>query len=321
MKKIAIVWPGLTGYLGPCWQALARKAELRVYVEPSVYDQGFERPQGVEIVELEREVGVGERIVKKIREWSPEVTIVCGWGTPVCRAVGEAKIPGRKVLALDMPWEKPLRKLCAKIVLRSYLKKFDKVLVPGKAARKYAEFLGFKGRVVEGMNPSGWERFATQLEFGVGVGERTGFVFVGRDVPEKGLDVLREAYEIYRGKVEKPWKLDIIGGKNFVEPKNMPRVMSEHACLVLPSKWEPWGVAAAEAMSAGLCTIVSDVCGIAADLKPTFVFMKGRARELAEAMMRVHAMSEAERHAEGERARREAERYSAANWVERIMSL
>lgn len=323
MKKIAIVWPGLTGYLGPCWQALARKAELRVYVEPSVYDQGFEKFEKCETFE-KCEKNDGDRVVEAIREFGPEVTIVCGWGTPVCRAVGEAKIPGRKVLALDMPWEKPLRKLCAKIVLWPYLRKFDAAFVPGKAARKYAEFMGFKGRVVEGMNPSGWERFEGVVGRGqcvVGSGKRVGFVFVGRDVPEKGIDVLKAAYEIYRGKVAEPWKLDIVGGKSFVKPKDMPRVMSEHACLVLPSKWEPWGVAAAEAMSAGLCTIVSDVCGIAADLKPTFVFKKGRARELAEAMLRVHAMSVEARHAEGERARREAERYSAANWVERIMSL
>lgn len=320
MKKIAIVWPGFTGYLGECWRRLAEVADLRVYVEPSVYDQGFEKFVRLETFE-KCEKNDGDRVVEAIREFGPEVTIVCGWGTPICRAVGEAKLPGRKVLALDMPWEKPLRKLCAKIVLSSYLKKFDKAFVPGKAARKYAEFLGFNGRVVEGMNPSGWERFATQLEFGVGEGERTGFVFVGRDVPEKGLDVLREAYEMYRGKVDEPWNLDIVGGKNFVEPKEMPRVMSEHACLILPSRWEPWGVVVAEAMSAGLCTIASNVCGIAADIEPTFVFKSGDAEALSEAMVKIHYMSAEERKERGECARKEAERYSAANWVKRVMAL
>ncbi len=320
MKKIAIVWPGLTGHLSECWKRLSERVQLRVYVERSVYDQGFECPQGVEVVKIKglQLKAESNRAIEEIRKFEPEVTIVCGWGTPFCKAVGKAEIPGRKVLALDMPWEKPIRKLFAKILLWPYLRKFDVAFVPGKAARKYAEFLGFKGRVVEGMNSSGWERFARGGDERV---QKDGFLFVGRDVPEKGLTILKKAYEIYCGKVEKPWKLDIVGGKNFVNPKDVPQVMCEHACLVLPSKWEPWGVVVAEAMSAGICTIASNVCGIVADMNPTFVFKAGCVCELAETMVRVHGMSEEERRAEGERVRRLAVRYSVESWVEKVFEL
>lgn len=315
MKRIVIVWAGFTGYTGACWQALAQLARIKIFIESSRYEQRFD---GRDLSGLDwrrvSEIAESERVVEEIRAFDPELTIVCGWSTPLCRVVGKAEIPGRKVLAFDMPWEGTIRKILARFVLWPRLRRFDAAFVPGKRCAKYAKWLGFKS-IEDGLNTSGWERFSEVRSL------REGFLFAGRNSPEKGLDVLREAYEIYRASVEKPWNLDIVGGENFIRPEVMPRVMGEHKCLILPSKWEPWGIVVAEAMSAGLCTIVSEACGIVDDLRPTIKVRTGRARELAKAMVRVHAMSEKARLEEGRRARQAAERYSAANWVKRVMKI
>ena len=350
MKRVVIVWPGFTGYMGPCFKALAERCNLKVFIEPSRYEQQFDGRdlEGLDWQRVERE-GVGEiswsgRIeaaVEEIRLFRPDLVLVCGWSTPLSRAVAAADLEAhpRKVLAFDMPWEWSLRKLLAPILLRPRLRSFDAAFVPGARCARYARWLGFTdNRLVLGSNPSGWERMAAAREAGVpgGDGTRSGFVYVGRLSSEKGLDVLVAAYERYRTRVENPWRLDLVGAGTlpaaeprassctclgFVRPEAMPGVMSEHACLVLPSRWEPWGVSAAEAMSAGLQTILSDACGLTADVKPTRLVRSGDIEALARAMVEIHQMTREAREAESLRVRTEMVRYSAANWADRVMGM
>ena len=316
VRKVVIAWPGYTGYMGPCFKALAELCELRVYIEPSAYEQRFDSSSmegvGFRRVDAERIASVEE----EIRAFAPDLTLVCGWSTPLSRALARAKLPGRKALAFDMPWEWALRKLAARWVLWPHLRHFDAAFVPGKRCARYARWLGFRGsRLVEGSNPSGWERFKDVEP------SARGFVYVGRRSPEKGLDVLEAAYARYRQMVVDPWPLELVGGETFVKPENVPAVLGRHACLILPSRWEPWGIAAAEAMCAGLATILSDACGIVSDVTPTRVVGSGDIEGLARAMAEVHRMSPAERKAAAAHARQEMARYSCAEWAERVLAM
>src|SRR5690606_12298285 len=81
------------------------------------------------------------------------------------------------------------------------------------------------------------------------------FLFVGRLVPDKGVDVLAAAYRAYRAAAEDPWPLlvrgvgpraDELAGLEgvemlgFVQPPDLPAVFERAGCLVLPSRHEPW---------------------------------------------------------------------------------
>jgi len=329
MKRIAIVWPGFTGYMDACWRELGKRHQVRIWIEPSRYEQNFDGSElaGLDWRRVER--GGESGAVDEIRAFAPDAMLVCGWSTPLAIAAGAAKMNCRNVIAFDMPWERTLRKFVAKWALWPKLRHFDAAFVPGSRSAKYARWLGFK-TVVEGSNPSGWERFSH-----VERAERVeGFLYVGRLVEEKGLDVLLSAYEKYRRATSSPWTLDIVGTGNkiisaldgvnalgFVMPSEMPHVMSRHAALVLPSKWEPWGISAMEAMSAGLVTIASDACGFTDDAEPTIKFRSGDVDALCNAMMQVHSMTMEERAAAGDNGRRQAEKYSAAKWAERFESV
>jgi len=336
--RVVIAWPGFTGYLGPCFGALAKLCDLRVYVEPSKYEQQFDA-EGLEGLWWKRVTPdvrpAVEETVREIRAWSPDFVMVCGWGTPLCRAVGRAELGRRNVMAFDMPWEWSFRKIAARWLLAPYLRHFDAAFVPGNRCARYASWLGFRGeRLVLGLNSSGWERFGESSDVAV-AGRRQGFLFVGRFVPAKGLDVLLSAYTAYRKQSVAAWDLDLVGSGEglpsmlpegvrrvgFVAPDDMPRVMREHACLVLPSRWEPWGVCAAEAMSAGLATIVSERCGITDDAQPTCRVPAENASALTEAMVRISGMTDEERVAEGNRARAAVEPFSEKNWAQRVMTL
>lgn len=315
MKKLVIVWPGFTGYMGACWRALAQLACVKIFIEPSRYEQRFDGSDlaGLDWMRVEDEAA-RQAAMDRIRAFGPDLVVVCGWSTPLSRAVGQEKFGCRKVLAFDMPWEWTLRKIAARLVLWRRLRKFDAAFIPGARCARYARWLGFT-EIVTGSNPSGWERFKDVRP------SPRGFVYVGRRAPEKGLDVLEAAYSRYRQQVDDPWPLDLVGGETFVKPEEMPSVLSRHACLVLPSRWEPWGIAAAEAMCAGLATIMSEACGLVADVTPTRVVRTGDVADLTRAMVEVHRMSLADREAAATEAKRKMADYSSANWAKRVLGL
>ena len=326
--KIAVVWAGFTGYTGFCWRELAKRHQVRIYIEPSEYEQRFDGLEldGLDWRRVEREdIGAA---VDDIAAFGPDAMLVCGWSTPLVLAAAKARVGACKILAFDMPWETSLRKIAARWLLWPKLRHFDGAFVPGKRTLRYAEWLGFGGRMATGLNPSGWDRFKDVIP------AESGFVYVGRFSGEKGLGALFEAYGKYRRRVEEPWALEIVGSGDvavpdmegvvrtgFVPPVELKGVLSRNAALVLPSLWEPWGVSAMEAMSAGLITVASDACGFTDDVEPTAKVAAGDAEALCGAMVKVHRMTAEGRRAAGARGRAQAKEYSAEKWVERFESL
>jgi glycosyltransferase involved in cell wall biosynthesis len=106
--------------------------------------------------------------------------------------------------------------------------------------------------------------------------QRKRFLFVGRYADVKGVSILVEAYRVYSRHSPEPWPLIVAGDGplkhlfsgvpgihdiGFVQAKQLPGVLAQAACLVLPSILEPWGVVIQEAVAAGLGVICSDECG------------------------------------------------------------
>jgi glycosyltransferase involved in cell wall biosynthesis len=51
-----------------------------------------------------------------------------------------------------------------------------------------------------------------------------------------------------------------------VRPKDLPGVLEGAGCLLLPSRFEPWGVVVHEAVAGGLAVICTSACGSASRL-------------------------------------------------------
>lgn len=328
MKRIAVAWPGFTGYMDGCWRELSKTCEVRLFLEQGAMEHRFD---GSELAGLNwRRVKRGEfeQAIAEIRSFKPDAVCACGWSTPFSRAVARTDFGCRKIIFFSMLWERTVRKFVAKWVLWPILRHFDAAYVPSSSAQKYACWLGFAGRVGTGANPSGWERFNEAGH------ASDGFVFAGRLAPEKNLGLLLRAYALYRGRVDNPWRLDIIGEGHidgelpegvsrlgFVRPQDMPAAISRSASFVMPSKHETWGVSAMEAMSAGLLVIASDACGFVYDVPPAVSFASGDLEALANALVRVHNMSPAERNATIAAGRRHAQRYATPEWVRRLKEI
>lgn len=289
--KIAIVYTGITSYMTDCWRELTARqgVELRIWIEDTkTYRFKGDRVKALQGLSChwdysenltDIELGQAEH---EIIAFAPDVIFVCGWSRElppyIARSKRLVRIP--MVLEMDMPWEWRIRKFAARFLLWRRLRRFAAIFVPGGCAARYARWLGFpRCRIYEGRNCIDVAKFAGRSS--VAIDASAGFLFLGRRSSEKGLDVLEKAYREYR-QLGGTWRLDI---PEYVEPEDVPRVMREHACLVVPSRWEPWGVVVLEAIAAGIKVIASDKVCARYDLPVDGVFASGNCKQLARVML------------------------------------
>ena len=325
--KILFVWTGVTSYMADCWRELAVQpgTELKVVIEEKA------RP-GTDFRASEVMAGLDATIVDScgaqsaedwLGEWRPDVVFVVGWHAATCRRFAlSSKWDGvPKVCAFDMPWRLKVRTIAARFVLRRYLRRFSAAFVPGRAAEKYARWLGFR-RIEKGLFGIRTEKFAT-----AGRGDRAPyFLYVGRNSPEKRLDVLRNAYAEYSAAVPDPWPLRMFGQGlegGFAQPDEMPALYAGAGALVLASDFDPWPLVVAESCAAGLPVICTDRCTNHFELlrENGMVVKAGDVRAMAEAMTRMHDMGEDERHSRGNVGRRLVAPYSCREWAQRVLAL
>ena len=346
--KILFVWTGVTSYMADCWRRLQQEEgiELKIVVELAEIGKEFDREKvlrGLDAcvvsgagngprscffisgrgitrgeAELAKQVARGVTastfwadIAGFLGGWKPEVMFAVGWHSKVVREMVGRKdwrdVP--KVCCFDMPWRRNLRCFAARWVLGPFLGNYCAVFVPGKSTARYAQWLGFRD-VTEGLYAIDVERFKGSASRAESPSKRSGFLFVGRKVPEKGLDFLKKGYEVYR-RTGGTWTLDV---PKWIDPEDVPRVMSEHACLILPSRWEPWGVVVAEAKAAGMAVIVSDRVGARLDLPVDAAVRFGDVKGLAAAMRQI----EQQGAVSADECSRAVERFGCAAWADTV---
>ena len=303
--KVLFVWSGLSGYMGDCWRELSGKEriELKVSVDAHSGLAGSNFDAG----EVLRGLDWSESLPT---DWTPDVVFTVGWRHPLCReaAIRRWGEGTRKVCCFDMPWEWRFRKIAARFVLWRYLRRFDAAFVNGMSAARYARWLGFgKARIYKGLIATNIRRFGSHKGGG-------GFLYVGRESSEKGLDVLRAAHAHYRERGG-TWPLRIVNG---VSPDALGPIYAAADCFVLASRYEPWGVVLVEAAAGGVPIICTDACGARHEVVNGngIVVKAGDVAAFADAMGR---MGNGEwGTGNGELGRELAKPYSCEAWAERV---
>lgn len=135
-----------------------------------------------------------------------------------------------------------LMRLLAQRVVRGA----DRVVANSEATRAAVAALGADAVVI----PPGieLERFVVRPR--PPAGERRVLYLGGAD-PDKGLDVARRLADTLLGP-----------GLGVVDPDEIPRLLAEHDVLLMPSRREAFGLAAAEAIAAGRWVVAADVGGL-----------------------------------------------------------
>ncbi len=222
-----------------------------------------------------------KELLNRILEINPEIIVVAGWAVKDYVWVAK-QIKKRLNIPIisnsDTQWRNTWKQKINAIISPWHLKKaFTHLWVAGIYQFEYARKLGFKKNKIIYNSLS----CDTELFNKVSLDQKLlaypkNFLFIGRFIEVKGLDLLIEAWKQIPDK--NGWTLTLIGDgpikeqfqniekvviKNFMPQSELIKEIKRAGCFILPSVFEPWALVIHEAAVAGLPIIATNVCGAA----------------------------------------------------------
>jgi glycosyltransferase involved in cell wall biosynthesis len=276
MTRVTVVSPEPTPYRAPLFDRIARHVDLTVLYaaatvagrswsvesnHPHVFLRGRSVPGARRLLRHDYPVTPG--IWHALAATRPNVVVVSGWSTFAsqatvvwCRARGVPYVLQVESHDLDPrpAWRRAVKNTVATRVIRGA----RSVLAVGSAARESALERGAREvRIFANtIDIERWIRRADALT--PSPHDDVLVLSVGRDVPDKGFDVLR------RAAAEAAVRLEIVTG-GLAEDELAQRYVDADVFALL-SRHEPWGVVVNEAAASGLPLVLSDRVGAAYDL-------------------------------------------------------
>lgn len=278
-----------------------------------------------------------DAVTRALEKLQPHILIISGWNHPNYMRVAR-QYAGRAVrlLAMDNQWEATPRQIVGSLLSRQLIQPyFDYAFVPGERQYQFAKRLGFaEDRIIDGLftcDPCFYQPTPSHPP-------PRGFIYVGRLSQEKGIRTLINAYARYRDSTAQPWELHLYGaGKEvsadqlppgahlhgFIQPEQLPSLLQAHQAFIMPSHWEPWGVAIHEAASAGLPLICSSCCGAAVHLLKNnfngYITKPDDIPGLAAAMGKMSSLDAAQLQAMADNGRKLAAQFHPAAWFPNLL--
>lgn len=276
--KITILWSSLAGYSVAFFRELAQNQNCRI----QLVFQPIQKGAPYEDFDLsfcdfavEDSPFVRKSLEKHVDNFKPDCVLMSSWCFAhfmrLCK-----KLRGNNVFvisAMDNQWCGSLKQRLGVIASKFFLKpSINTFFVTGDRQAIFARKLGYED-VLYGFAAAEVEKFLADRS---DKDWPRSFLFVGRLIPIKGIEMLIRAYSNYRNSSSRPWDLKIAGTGplkdlvdgvpgvkyfGFIQPNEMPSLMKNSGCLVFPSLFEPWGVVIHEACAAGLPVIATYICG------------------------------------------------------------
>lgn len=344
MQRLAVLYTELAGYTAAGLKTLQEThgTELLVIRWPQVSDAPFDDRYFDWIDQLFDRDSVSIRDMKQmVGDFEPDAVFMAGWADSGYLQVART-MRRRDVIVVsgsDKQWTGSWRQQGARLIAPWYLHSaIDVLWVPGERQRQLARRLGYRGaQCWDGYYTCDWDRFAkchAKRQSPPRV-----FLFIGRYVREKGIDLLIDAYGRYRDQMANPWPLVCAGSgpldemleeqrgvenKGFVQPDALPDLMEDTGVLLLPSRDEPWGVVVEEAAAAGLPLICSEACGSAVHLLQDryngYLTQTGSADHLARCMVAMSTLSDEDRRRMSTRSHELSKQYTPTRWTDTLIS-
>jgi glycosyltransferase involved in cell wall biosynthesis len=341
--KVVFCWSDISGYMTACWRALCQlpEIELCVIAFQAHTETAFSAQlmQGIpsHLLNLEERDNF-ELIEHLVQAEQPHVVVLSGWFHKPYRQLAFSPLlrDCRFIMGMDTPWCGTWKQHFAPLVLRPYLKRMIRTVVTGERSWQYARHLGIpKAKIVRGLYGIDYEAWESLWEERYQSSWPRSFLFVGRYIHTKAIDILVEAYQQYRLQVPDPWVLVCCGqgslehllqgqpgihNRGFVQPEDMKTVWREAGAFLLPSRFDPWPLALVEASAAGLPVICTDACGSAVEVvRPDYnglLVPEGDSEALAQALLTLHKRYDV-LSAWGKRAQQLAAPYASEVWADR----
>lgn len=159
---------------------------------------------------------------------------------------------------------------------------------------------------------------------------RVRLLAIGRDVPQKGFDILLRALpdgvhlRIAGASAQAPG-VRVVGDSSSLEwlgeRADVPQLLAETDILVVPSRWEGFGLAALEGMAAGVTVVASNVDGLPEVLGDAGVLVPKEDPEGLQRCLTRLARDAPERERRGALGRARAEKFSIQACAEQYAAL
>jgi glycosyltransferase involved in cell wall biosynthesis len=250
-------------------------------------------------------------LVELLLSRNPDIIYISGWmDRGYLRALGRYRAAGgnaQVVCGIDDQWKGTLKQYLGKIYFRLfYSKLFDFMWVSGKPQYHYAQRFGYRHeRIISNLLSADTTIFNRKPAFS------RRFVFIGRFVPQKGLDLLLNGYNSLPEGTKMEWPLVLIGDgglretimnkkseyvvlKPFMQPKALIEELMQGGVACIASNNELWGVAIHEMALLGYPLILSSACGAATEFLiggyNGFLFKKNDMQSLRDAMIKITSL-------------------------------
>ncbi len=343
MRFVWLTW-GIAGSIDACLRALHQLGNDLLVVRPAtIPDTSYEHSSFCEYATdvVWREAPKRADLIRRVSDFDPHVVLMGSWTKPASyRAVLKAQRPPvQRVLYMDSQWLGTPRQWLARALHRVYLDPlFDCVMVPGDRAEGFARRLGFKAeQVIRGFYTADTTIFDAAPRAGAELVANRSFLFVGRLVPEKGVDVLAAAYRQYRERADDPWDLHVVGTgpqrvmvehfpgvtmHGFIQPRELATAMEGSSCLVLPSRFDPHPLVVHEAALSSLPLLVTDVSGshptLVQDGYNGWVIASESVESLRDAMLRISTAGPERLEQMSQISKALSARFSTPGWARNV---
>lgn len=342
--KILFLYTELAGYFISCLRELSKKGvEIHIVHWPVNPEAPFvfSLPEGVK--PYDRKKFNSRQLAELAKKISPDAIYCSGWidkdYLKVCKDY-RSRIP--VIVGFDNKWKGTLKQkagsLLSKILIHRY---FSHCWIPGKPQLSYAHHLKFVDEnILTGFYSCDYDFYQSLYEKHM-ESKRKKFphrlIFVGRYYDFKGVTDLWSAFIELQKESPNDWELWCLGVGDiapivhprirhfgFIQPDKMEKFISESGVFVLPSRFEPWGVAVHEFASAGFPLICSDEVGAASDFltdgQNGFLFRAGHISELKIALKKMLSLSDESLFKMGEKSAERAAQITPGTWSNTLIS-
>lgn len=284
MNKILYLYAEVMGYT---LSTLEKLVNFGAEVHVVCYDTGKITPYKInttlKIKFYQRSKINSDTILNLAKKIKPNVIVVSGWQDreylSSCKVFVHQGLP--VVCGFDDQWTGSLKQHFASSLSKLGIFKtwFTHAWVCGPRQFEYASRLGFdKNKILFDLYSADLKLFVKAFLKAKKKKIKTyphNFLFVGRFEKVKGLDILLKAWDRIT-EFRKDWTLTMVGNGslnsdfkkhtgvkilNFLQPKDLIKLIEKSGCFVLPSRFEPWGVVVHEFAAAGMPLILSNAVG------------------------------------------------------------
>jgi glycosyltransferase involved in cell wall biosynthesis len=254
-----------------------------------------------------------ELIFTLLEKIKPEIIVVSGWMDSgyiwACKKHKKTNPMVKIIAGIDDIWTGSLRQRLGQIYYRLFYRKlFDFMWISGQPQFSFAQRFGYDiESIISNLYSADTEMFKMRAD----ITKR--FIFVGRFIKVKALDLLVQSYCKLPANEQKEWPLILIGDgdqkpiileqKNpnikvlpFLQPEELRQELLKGGVGCLPSHKDQWGVVLHEYALMGLPMLASSGCGATTEFLISgfngFLFRKGDVIDMHRAMKAFTSLTE-----------------------------